>query len=160
MPATVTLTGTGVPFPQPGRAGPGVLVRRGDIALQVDAGRATTLRMAEAGIFPHELSAVLITHVHSDHVADLPDIAMTRWLRGGMYSAGPLIVVAPEGGAGHFVESMLDPYAADPVPLEYSIGYFTCIVADMMGAVVVGLLDAAQGRLGAGVPGTRPGVPR
>lgn len=90
MLATVTLTGTGVPFPQPGRAGPGALVRRGDIALQID-----------------------ITHVHSDHAADLPDIAMTRWLRGGTYSAGPLIVVAPQGGAGDFVKSMLDPCAAD-----------------------------------------------
>jgi transposase len=47
----------------------------------------------------------------------------------------------------------------EPVPLEYSIGWFTCTVADMTGAVVVGLLDAAQDRPPADVPGARPGRP-
>ena len=47
----------------------------------------------------------------------------------------------------------------DLVPLEYSIGRLTCIAANMMNAVVVGLPDAAQDRLPADVPGTRPGRP-
>jgi ribonuclease Z len=46
---TITLTGTGVPHPSPGRAGAGVLVRHDDVALQFDAGRATVLRLTEAG---------------------------------------------------------------------------------------------------------------
>jgi ribonuclease BN (tRNA processing enzyme) len=74
----VTLTGTGVPHPSPGRAGPGTLVRCGDTALQFDAGRGTVLRLAEAGCGLHELSAVFLTHVHSDHVVDLTDVVMTR----------------------------------------------------------------------------------
>ena len=80
MTTTVTLTGTGVPHPSPGRAGAGVLVRSGDVALQFDAGRGTVIRLAEAGIAPHQLSAVFLTHVHSDHVVDLADVAMTRWI--------------------------------------------------------------------------------
>src|SRR5712691_7709880 len=43
-------------------------------------------------------------------------------------------------------------YMDHPGALEYSIGCVTCTVADMMGAVVVGLLGAAQDRLPADVP--------
>jgi hypothetical protein len=47
----------------------------------------------------------------------------------------------------------------DPVPLEYSIGCVICTVASMMDAVMVGLPGAAQDRLPADVPDTRPGRP-
>ncbi len=110
---TVTLTGTGVPHPSPGRAGAGVLVRHGDVALQFDAGRGTVLRLAEAGTAPHELDAVFLTHVHSDHVVDLADLVMTRWVQGTLHPSGPLQVVAVGGVATRFVERMLDPYDDD-----------------------------------------------
>ncbi|OHV28571.1 hypothetical protein BCD49_37895 [Pseudofrankia sp. EUN1h] len=110
---TVTLTGTGVPFPAPGRAGAGVLVRSGETVLQFDAGRSTTLRLAEAGVHPHALSAVLLTHVHSDHVVGLPDLAMARWVQSHAFPAGPLDVVAPEGATARFARTMLTPYADD-----------------------------------------------
>jgi len=110
---TVTLTGTGVPHPSPGRAGPGALVRCGDTALQFDAGRATVLRLVEAGCPPHRLSAVFLTHVHSDHVVGLPDLVMTRWVQGTLHPAPPLPVVAVAGLATEFAASMLDAYADD-----------------------------------------------
>jgi ribonuclease Z len=110
---TVTLTGTGVPHPAPGRAGPGVLVRHGATALQLDAGRATVLRLAEAGVGVHELDALLVTHVHSDHLVDLADVVMTRWLQGTLHPAGPLPIVAVDGLATRFVARMLEPFADD-----------------------------------------------
>jgi ribonuclease Z len=113
MTTTVTLTGTGVPMPAPGRAGPGALVRFDDIALQFDSGRATTQRLVDLGVDPHALTAMFITHVHSDHVVDLPDVAITRWLQQSLYPTGPLVVVAPQGAAATFVEHMLDPYHDD-----------------------------------------------
>ena len=109
----VTLTGTGVPHPSPGRAGPGVLVRHGDVALQFDAGRSTTLRLTEAGSGAQRLSAVFLTHVHSDHVVGLPDLVMTRWILGTLHESGPLPIVAVEGVATRFAERMLDPYRDD-----------------------------------------------
>ena len=110
---SVTLTGTGVPHPSPGRAGPGALVRHGATAIQFDAGRGTVLRLSEAGCAAHELAAVFLTHVHSDHVVDLADLVMSRWLQGTLHPAGPLPIVAVDGLATRFAACMLDPYADD-----------------------------------------------
>jgi len=113
MTTEVVLTGTGVPHPRPGTAGPGVLLRHGDVALQFDAGRSTVMRLMDAGTPPHALTAVFLTHVHSDHVVDLPDLAMTRWIQQQLHPSGPLVVVAAEGGAARFVRRMLEPYDVD-----------------------------------------------
>ncbi len=113
MTTTVTLTGTGVPIPAPGRAGAGALVRCGDVALQFDAGRATTTRLVDAGVPPHALTALLLTHVHSDHVVDLADVVITRWIEQQLHPSGPLTIVAPEGATARFARRVLDPYDDD-----------------------------------------------
>lgn len=110
---TVTLTGTGVPHPAPGRAGAGVCVRHGDVILQFDAGRATLVRLAEIGVEPHQLSAVFVTHVHSDHVVDLADIALTRWIQQHVFPSGPLEIVCPTGKPERFARRMLEPFDDD-----------------------------------------------
>jgi len=113
MTTEVILTGTGVPHARPGCAGAGTLVRCGDVALQFDAGRSTVMRLMEAGSAPHELTAVFITHVHSDHLVGLADLALTRWIHGRVEDHSPLVVVAPEGGAVRFVQRMLEPFDED-----------------------------------------------
>jgi ribonuclease Z len=110
---SVTLTGTGVPHPSPGRAGPGVLVRHSETALQFDAGRGTVLRLTEAGAAPHQLDAVFLTHVHSDHVVDLADLVMTRWIQSTLHPAGPLPIVAVDGEPTRFAAAMLEPFRDD-----------------------------------------------
>ena len=90
MPDTeVIITGTGTPAPDPDRAGAGVLVRYGDIALQFDAGRATVMRLSSAGTTCEQLSALFVTHHHSDHILDVDDVAMTRWRGTPSASKGP-----------------------------------------------------------------------
>lgn len=110
---SVTLTGTGIPHPAPGRAGAGTLIRHGDVALQFDAGRGTVIRLEEAGVSPYSLTAQFVTHVHSDHLVDLPDVAMTRWVQQQLHQTGPLVVVSPEGTAARFVRRMFDVYDDD-----------------------------------------------
>lgn len=109
----VILTGTGVPHPRPGTAGAGVLVRYGDVALQFDAGRSTVMRLMEAETPPSALTALFLTHVHSDHVVGLADVAMTRWIQQQLTPTGPLVIVAPEGSPQRFVKRMLDAYDED-----------------------------------------------
>lgn len=113
MTTTVTLTGTGVPHPSPGRAGAGVLVSSDDIHLQFDAGRGTVLRLADIGVSPANLTAQFITHYHSDHVIDLADVVITRWVMRQLHPTDPLDIVVPEGPTRSFVSRMLDAYDDD-----------------------------------------------
>jgi ribonuclease Z len=109
----VTLTGTGIPHATPGRAGAGALVRYKKTSLQFDAGRGTTLRLAEAGSPPLYLGALFLTHYHSDHVVDVADVAMTRWVQQQTKKTGPLTIVTPDGPCRRFVERMFDAYSDD-----------------------------------------------
>jgi ribonuclease Z len=76
----VTLLGTGSPLPDPRRAGPATLVQTSGTTVLVDCGRAVLLRLTAAGVLPMTLDALLITHLHSDHVTDLNDIITTHWI--------------------------------------------------------------------------------
>lgn len=76
----VTLLGTGSPIPDPNRAGPSTLVRAGGQVFLVDCGRGALQRAAAVGVGAAGLSALLLTHLHSDHVGDLGDVLITRWI--------------------------------------------------------------------------------
>src|SRR5262249_44615999 len=86
------LTGTqGGPAAFNGLAGPGTLVRYEDdsneggvLMLQFDAGRGTTMRLSQLGIFPAQLNAVFFTHMHSDHTEGFADLALLRWSSDGV----------------------------------------------------------------------------
>lgn len=95
----VTLLGTGSPLPDAHRAGPATLVTAGSgldaSHYLVDAGRGVLMRLAGAGVAVGQLSAVLITHMHSDHITDLSDVITTRWVMG--FAPTPLVIVGPQG---------------------------------------------------------------
>ena len=76
----VTLLGTGSPIPDPNRAGPSTLVTAGGVNLLVDAGRGVCMRLMAAGCPPPAVAGVLLTHLHSDHITDLNDVATSRWI--------------------------------------------------------------------------------
>ncbi|MCU1351954.1 MAG: ribonuclease [Acidimicrobiales bacterium] len=93
----ITLLGTGSPIPDPNRAGPATLVRAGDVQLLVDAGRGVAMRLAAAGSGANQLAAVLVTHLHSDHITDLNDVITTSWVMSLVPT--PLPIVGPPGTA-------------------------------------------------------------
>ena len=91
----ITLLGTGSPMPDPRRAGPSTLVTADGLTVLVDCGRGVMMRLAAAGVLPPMLDALLITHLHSDHITDLGDMITTRWVM----SPGPrpFTIVGPPG---------------------------------------------------------------
>lgn len=91
----ITTLGTGSPLPDPNRAGAANLVRAGGLTLLFDAGRGVCLRLAAAGTGPAQLTAVLLTHLHSDHICDLNDVVTTRWV--GSLVPNPLPLIGPPG---------------------------------------------------------------
>lgn len=113
----VTLLGTGSPMVDPNRAGPSTLVRAGDQTFLVDCGRGVLMRAAAIGVGAANISALLLTHLHSDHITDLADVITTRWVT--TFTQTPLLVVGPPGTAA-VVNATLAALAPD---ISYRIAH-------------------------------------
>ncbi|MDT5110987.1 MAG: ribonuclease [Mycobacterium sp.] len=92
----LTLLGTGSPAPDPNRAGPATLVRAGEQIFLVDCGRGVLQRLAAVGVGPSGLTALLLTHLHSDHIADLGDLIISSWIT-NFGTPKPLVIIGPPG---------------------------------------------------------------
>ncbi len=103
----VTLLGTGSPMPDPNRAGPATLIQAAGEHYLVDCGRGVVMRLVAAGVAPNALTAILITHLHSDHITDLGDLITTQWVTS--LEPTTLRIVGPVGTretVGHILASL------------------------------------------------------
>jgi ribonuclease Z len=133
----VTLLGTGSPIPDARRAGPSTLVRAGGQTFLIDCGRGVQLRMTEAGVGANSLTALLLTHLHSDHIADLGDLIITRWVTTFTPDPAPLLIIGPPGTA-EVVEATLRAFGFD-------IGYRIAHHADLTTPPPVEVQEFADG---------------
>jgi ribonuclease BN (tRNA processing enzyme) len=92
MSVKVTLLGTGVGIPQAGRSQSAILVQA-EKPLLFDCGAGTLLRLEQACIDVEDIVAVMLTHLHLDHVSDLLALANARHLR----QLPGLVVYGPAG---------------------------------------------------------------
>lgn len=136
----VILLGTGSPMVDPNRAGPSTLVRAGDLTFLVDCGRGALMRAAAAGVGAAGLSALLLTHLHSDHITDLSDVITTRWVT--TFARSPLRVIGPPGTA-RVVDATLDALAPD---ISYRIAHH----ADITEPPTVEVEEVTEGVVWAG----------
>lgn len=67
----LVVLGSGTAIPVADRFPAGYLLRHGSHRVMVDCGPGTLRRLAQAGESPRDLDAVLLTHYHTDHCADL-----------------------------------------------------------------------------------------
>jgi ribonuclease Z len=133
----VTLLGTGSPMPSPDRAGPATLVSAGDEHYLVDAGRGVLMRLAAIGLGAPNLAAVLITHLHSDHITDLNDVITTRWVM--TFQPTPLTIVGPVG-----TRAVVDHILASLAP---DIAYRIAHHADLETPPQVDVIEVASGTI-------------
>lgn len=92
----VVLLGTGVGPPVNLRQyGASTMIEAGGVRLLFDCGRGTTIRLAQVGVPLGSTSRLFLTHLHSDHVIQIPDLLLTGWVGGGRKV--PLEVWGPEG---------------------------------------------------------------
>jgi ribonuclease BN (tRNA processing enzyme) len=78
----VVMLGTGTPRPLPDVMGPATALVVGDRVLLVDAGDGVERRLAAAHLPTDGVTAVFITHLHTDHVLGLADLIFTSWVVG------------------------------------------------------------------------------
>jgi len=70
----LTVLGSGTYLPDPERGAPGFLLQDADHSVLVDSGSGTLQRLGRAGVDPVSLDALVYTHRHVDHCADLAAI--------------------------------------------------------------------------------------
>ena len=133
----ITLLGTGSPIPDPNRAGPATLVRAGGQVFLVDCGRGVLQRAAAVGVGAAGLSALLLTHLHSDHIGDLGDLIITRWITTFAPDPAPFPIIGPPGTA-ETVEAMLKAFGHD-------IGYRIAHHADITGPPPIEVHEYTEG---------------
>jgi ribonuclease BN (tRNA processing enzyme) len=90
----LVLLGTaGAPWPVPGRGGISSAVVVDGRVFVVDCGRGSPSAFADAGLDFTRLEAVFLTHLHADHIGDLP--GMLLYPGGGRGSRPPVRVYGP-----------------------------------------------------------------
>lgn len=107
---TVVMCGTGTPFPSD-RAQACTAVFANGKFLLFDAGDGAQRSMEALNMPVDALSAVFITHFHSDHIADIGEAISRSWIQG---RTAPLPVYGGTGAA-RIVQSFNDTYAFDEV---------------------------------------------
>ncbi|MEQ8601739.1 MAG: MBL fold metallo-hydrolase [Marivibrio sp.] len=103
------LLGTGCPQCSPRRFGPAALLRTAESAVLVDCGSGVTQRLVAAGTPGRDLDAVVLTHLHSDHIMDLYQLILSSWHQG---RDRPQHVVGPTGTAG-YVDGLMKLWRAE-----------------------------------------------
>ena len=89
----VTLLGTGCPVAHPRRGGAATLVETASARVLVDCGSMVAQRLVAAGCPGARLDALLVTHLHSDHLVDFYQLVVSSWHQG---RAEPWAVHCPE----------------------------------------------------------------
>jgi len=106
----LTLLGTGCPNVDLDRHGPANLVDGGPSSrLLVDCGSGVTHRLLEAGCPGSQLDALLLTHLHSDHIVDLFQLIISSWHQG---RERPQRIFGPPG-TKKFVDGLMKLWAPE-----------------------------------------------
>ena len=92
--ATVVLVGTGFPRPDPAASGPATAVVVGQRVFLFDAGPGIQRALATAKLPINGVTALFVTHLHSDHTLGLPDLILDSWVMG---RRTPLAAYGPPG---------------------------------------------------------------
>lgn len=90
----VFVCGSSSPLPAPNRAQACLAVITPEHYFIVDAGAGSAANLGLANMPSARLDGVLLTHYHSDHIAELPTFNVVSWASG---HEGPLKVYGPAG---------------------------------------------------------------
>ena len=88
------LLGCGGTRPIPGRWLTSLYIQYNGHGILIDCGEGTQIAMASAGISPHSIDLILLTHFHGDHILGLPGLLMSMGMSG---RAAPVTIAGPKG---------------------------------------------------------------
>ena len=100
------LLGTGCPKVDHKRFGPSNLVFTKNTTILVDCGSGVSQRLQEAKVSTANIDALVLTHLHSDHVVDLYQLIISSW---HSYRINPWKIYGPKG-TKKFVSKIMDAW--------------------------------------------------
>jgi len=78
----ILFCGTGSPLPDPTRASACTAIIAGGHVVLIDTGPGAWAKLAQANVPAASIDTVLLTHLHSDHIGDLGEVATQSWIGG------------------------------------------------------------------------------
>lgn len=93
----ITILGSGTCVPSLKRSASAVLVETGSCKLLIDAGPGTLRRLLECGLTIFDVTHVLITHFHPDHVAELVPLIFATKYPDAARRRSPLTIAGASG---------------------------------------------------------------
>ena len=109
----VTLLGTGAPPPVMDRFGPSTLIEAGTEKIVIDVGRGAAQRIWQLGIPLGGVTAVLLTHLHSDHTVGIPDLWLTGWINNRFGGRKEPFQIYGPAGTSDLMANLKKAYAWD-----------------------------------------------
>ncbi len=101
----LTILGSGCPSVDIDRYGPSALIDCGEGSrILIDCGSGVTQRLQEHGIQGSQVDALLLTHLHSDHIVDLFQLIISSWHQG---RSRPQKIFGPPG-TKNYVEQLMN----------------------------------------------------
>src|SRR5499433_2573426 len=99
MAVSVRFVGSGDAFGSGGRFQTCILVDGPGVRFAIDFGTSSLIALAQQGIAPNSIDAVLLTHLHGDHCGGVPFLLLDAML--GAKRERALVVAGPAGTASH-----------------------------------------------------------
>ena len=100
----IVLLGTGMPRPDPDHSGPATAILVGTRVFLFDAGPGIERQLRAANLPINGVTALFVTHLHSDHTLGIPDLIFTSWVMG---RRAPFPAYGPHG-----LKAMIDHIVA------------------------------------------------
>lgn len=102
----IVMLGTGAALPDPDRCHTSILITLDSGRhLMLDCGHGATRQLVRADVNPAEVGDLFLTHLHHDHVCELPFFVITGWI---LNRTGALNIFGPDGTktmVGHLFEN-------------------------------------------------------
>jgi ribonuclease Z len=115
----VIVLGSASAVPDAGHENTHILVESGSRMVLVDCPGSPTVRLEQAGIDPKQLTDIILTHFHPDHVSGFGPLVMSLWLTG---RKEPLTVYGLEPTIER-AEKMMDLYDWKQWPNFYPVEF-------------------------------------
>lgn len=91
----IVMLGTGAALPDPDRCHTSILITLDNGRhVMLDCGHGATRQLMRVDVNPAEVGDLLLTHLHHDHVCELPFFVISGWI---LSRVGALNIVGPDG---------------------------------------------------------------